>query len=112
MRKIAAFVIPDLLRFEQILDYGCSDGWYYPLTMLIRSLVAKSDLAIVNEFYAKTPDYWLLAEGQESGLQKARDFFTDTPPNCDPKGSLRLGLFLGNRLSGLSRAIFQVSNRR
>ena len=74
--------------------------------MLIRSLVAKSDLAIVNEFYAKTPDYWLLAEGQESGLQKARDFFTDTPPNCDPKVSLRLGLFLGDRLSGLAELSF------
>ena len=71
--------------------------------MLIRSLIPKSDLTIVHEFYAKAPDYWQLAEGQEPGLQKARDFFTDTPPpNCDPKVSLRLGLFLDDRLSGLA----------
>ena len=74
--------------------------------MLIRSLIAKSDLAIVHEFYAKAPDYWQLAEGQEPGLQKARDFFTDTPPNCDPKVSLRLGLFLDDRLSGLAELSF------
>ena len=74
--------------------------------MLIRSLIAKSDLAIAHEFYAKAPDYWQLAEGQEPGLQKARDFFTDTPPNCDPKVSLRLGLFLGDRLSGLAELSF------
>ena len=74
--------------------------------MLIRSLIAKSDLTIVHEFYAKAPDYWQLADGQEPGLQKARDFFTDTPPNCDPKVSLRLGLFLGGRLSGLAELSF------
>ena len=74
--------------------------------MLIRSLLAKSDLAIVQEFYTKAPDYWQLAEGQEPGLQKARDFFTDTPPNCDPKVSLRLGLFLDDRLSGLAELSF------
>ena len=70
--------------------------------MLIRSLIPKSDLTIVHEFYAKAPDYWQLAEGQVPGLQKAKDFFTDTPPNCDPKVSLRLGLFLDDRLSGLA----------
>ena len=74
--------------------------------MLIRSLIAKSDLAIVHEFYAKAPDYWRLAGGQEPGLQKAKDFFTDTPPNCDPKVSLRLGLFLDYRLSGLAEISF------
>ena len=74
--------------------------------MLIRSLIAKSDLAIVHEFYAKAPDYWQLAEGQEPSLQKAKDFFTDTPPNWDPKVSLRLGLFLGDRLSGLAELSF------
>ena len=74
--------------------------------MLIRSLIAKPDLAIVHEFYAKAPDYWQLAEGREPGLQKARDFFTDTPPNCDPKVSLRLGLFLDDRLSGLAELSF------
>ena len=74
--------------------------------MLIRSLIAKSDLAIVHEFYNKAPDYWHLAEGREPGLQKATDFFTDTPPNCDPKVSLRLGLFLDDRLSGLAELSF------
>ena len=105
-RELAAFVILGLLRFEQILNYGCSDVWHYPLVLLIRQLIAESDLATVHEFYALAPDYWRLAEGQEPGLQKARDFFTDTPPNCDPKVSLRLGLFLDNRLSGLAELSF------
>ena len=74
--------------------------------MLIRSLIAKSDLAIIREFYAKAPDYWQLTEGQEPGLLKTRDFFIDTPPNCDPEGSLRLGLFLDDRLSGLAELSF------
>ncbi|MDB0059841.1 GNAT family N-acetyltransferase [Planktomarina sp.] len=88
------------MKFEQIFDYGCSDVWHYPLVMLIRSLVAKLDFAMVREFYAKAPDYWQLVEGKEPFLQKARDFFTDTPPNCDPKVSLRLDLFLGLMLLG------------
>ena len=40
------------------------------------------------------------------GLQKARDLFTDTPRYCDPKVSLRLGLFLDDRLSGLAELYF------
>ena len=47
-----------------------------------------------------------MAEGQVPGLQKAKDFFTDTPPNCDPTVSLRLGLFLDDRLSGLAELSF------
>ena len=97
-RKLAAFVIPNLLRFEQILDYVCSDVWHYPFVMLIRQMIAEPDLGTVHEFYALAPDYWQLAEEQEPGLQKARDFFTDTPPNCGSKVSLRLDLFLDNRL--------------
>ena len=80
--------------------------------MLIRSLIPKSDLTIVHEFYAKAPDYWQLAEGQVPVLQKAKDFFTDTPPNCDPKVSLRLGLFLDDKAVRSSGDIFRVSNRR
>jgi hypothetical protein len=69
-------------------------------------MVAEPDLVTVHGFYALAPDYWHLAEGQEPGLQKARDFFTDSPPNCDPKVSLRVGLFLDNRLSGLAELSF------
>ena len=105
-RKFAAFVILRLLNFEQILNYGCSDVWHYPPVMLIRQLIADADLVTVHEFYALTPDYWQLAEGQEPGLQKAKDFFTDTPPNCDQKVSLRLRLFLDSRLSGLAELSF------
>ncbi len=106
-RKLAAFVILGLLRFEQILNYRCSDVWHYPLVMLIRQLIANSDLVTVHEFYALAPDYWQLAEEQEPGLQKAKDFFPDTPPNCDPKISLWLGLFLDNKLSGLAELSFR-----
>ena len=81
-----------------MFNYGCSDVWHYPLFMLIRQLTADTDLVTVHEFYALAPDYWQLAEGQEPGLQKARGFFTDTPPNCGSKVSLCLGLFLDNRL--------------
>ena len=75
--------------------------------MLILSLIAKSDFAIVHGFYAKAPDYWQLAEGQGPGLQKAKDFFTGTPPNCDPKASLRLGQFVSEKLSGLAELYFR-----
>ena len=53
--------------------------------MLIRQLIADSDLVTVHEFYALAPDYWHLSEGQEPGLQKARDFFKDTSTELRPK---------------------------
>ena len=74
--------------------------------MLIRPLDPAADLPLVAGFYAEAPDYWLLAEGVLPGPEKAREFFTDCPPGCDPAASRRLGLFLDDRLSGLAELSF------
>lgn len=74
--------------------------------MIIRPLDPLTDLERVVNFYAAAPDYWLLAEGRQPGPEKARDFFTDGPPGCDPRESYRLGGFLGDRLSGLAELSF------
>jgi GNAT superfamily N-acetyltransferase len=69
--------------------------------MRIRELFP-SETALVAQFYREAPDYWLLAEGRVDPDDKASDFFTDAPPNCDPAASDRLGLFLDYRLSGVA----------
>jgi GNAT superfamily N-acetyltransferase len=72
----------------------------------IRPLDPLADLPLVAAFYAEAPDYWLFAEGRAPDATKARDFFTDGPPGCDPARSHRLGLFLGGRLQGLAELSF------
>ncbi|WP_037316252.1 GNAT family N-acetyltransferase [Ruegeria halocynthiae] len=74
--------------------------------MLIRPLDMASDLNRVVEFYVDAPDYWEIAEGSRPGLEKAKEFFKDLPPDCDPKDARRLGLFLGERLSGIADLFF------
>lgn len=74
--------------------------------MLIRDLDPVADLSKVYDFYQSAPDYWLLADGTAPGLAKARTFFADCPPGCDPARSRRLGLFLDDRLSGLAELSF------
>ena len=44
--------------------------------------------------------------GSRTRPKKETDFFTDIPPNCDPKVFLRLGLFLDDRLSSLVELSF------
>ncbi|AXI45445.1 GNAT family N-acetyltransferase [Sulfitobacter sp. SK012] len=73
---------------------------------MIRIVDPIDDLAAVAAFYADAPDYWVLADGVPPGPQKAAEFFTDTPPNCDPAESHHLGLFLEGRLSGLAELSF------
>ncbi len=72
----------------------------------IRPLDPEADLAAVTAFYAAAPDYFLMADGEAPGPAKARAFFIDGPPGCDPAASHRLGLFLGARLSGLAELSF------
>lgn len=72
----------------------------------IRALDPAGDLAAVNAFYDEAQDYWLLADRRPPDLQKARDFFTDGPPGCNPARSHRLGLFVEGRLSGLAELSF------
>ncbi|TRW98671.1 GNAT family N-acetyltransferase [Paracoccus sp. M683] len=72
----------------------------------IRPLDPVADLPLVTAFYADAPDFWLLAEGAAPGPAKAQEFFDDCPPGSDPEASHRLGLFLGDRLSGLAELSF------
>ncbi len=74
--------------------------------MLIRSLEETSDLNRVTEFYVEAPDYWELAEGYPPGFEKAKEFFGDIPPQCDPDEVHRLGFFLEERLSGIADLFF------
>lgn len=76
------------------------------MTVLIRHLDKASDLNRVVDFYAESPDYWEIAEGNLPGHEKANEFFDDIPPNCDPKESCRLGIFLNERLSGIADLFF------
>lgn len=69
--------------------------------MLIRPLDPVADRALVAAFYTAAPDYWLLAEGACDPQAKADELFSESPPGCDPADGCRLGLFLGDRLSGL-----------
>lgn len=71
-----------------------------------RELDPVTDLGAVRDFYDMAPDYWLMAEGQPPDATKAQAFFTDGPPGCDPEQSYRLGLFVGDRLSGLAELSF------
>lgn len=72
----------------------------------IRPLDPEADLSAVNTFYDLAQDYWLLADRRAPDLQKARDFFTDGPPGCDPARSHRLGLFVEGVLSGVAELSF------
>lgn len=74
--------------------------------MLIRILDPLADLDAVEEFYSRAADYWILADRRAPDRQKAQDFFTDGPPNCDPAASHRLGMFEGGVLMGLAELSF------
>ena len=76
------------------------------MNRLIRPLDPNADLPLVEEFYTRAADYWLLADGRAPDRQKALDFFTDCPPNCDPAASHRLGLFVDGALMGLAELSF------
>lgn len=74
--------------------------------MLIRSLDPIADLDAVQDLYARAADYWLLADRRPPDRQKARAFFSDCPPNCDPTTSHRLGLYTDSRLIGVAELSF------
>ena len=78
--------------------------------MLIRKLDPSRDLAILTTLQTEAQDYWLLADGHCDPAQKAAAFFTDTPPNCDPAHSHRLGLFDDGQLSGIAELSFGFPN--
>ena len=74
--------------------------------MLIRTLDPVTDLDAVENLFTRAADYWLLADRRPPDRQKARDFFTDGPPGCDPAASHRLGLFQDGRLIGVAELSF------
>jgi GNAT superfamily N-acetyltransferase len=70
--------------------------------MLIRPLDPSADLAAVADLYRRAADFWQLTDRRLPDLAKARAFFTDTPPGCDPAASHRLGLFRDDLLIGVA----------
>ncbi|MDZ4394676.1 GNAT family N-acetyltransferase [Cypionkella sp.] len=74
--------------------------------MLIRELDPIRDLAALTTLQTEAQDYWLLADGHCNPAQKATEFFTDCPPNCDPAQTHRLGLFHDGKLSGIAELSF------
>ena len=76
--------------------------------MLIRTLDPVTDLDAVENLFTRAADYWLLADRRPPDRQKARDFFTDGPPGCDPAASHRLGLFQDGRLIGVAELSFGI----
>ncbi|MEO8244535.1 MAG: GNAT family N-acetyltransferase [bacterium] len=61
--------------------------------MQIRLLDPYSDRAMVDAFFRTAADYIRLERGEDSGSEVTEEFFTDTPPGCDPSANLKFGLF-------------------
>jgi GNAT superfamily N-acetyltransferase len=76
------------------------------LPLLIRPLDPITDLDAVQCMYTRAADYWILADRRPPDRQKAAEFFTDTPPGCDPAASHRLGLFQDGVLVGVAELSF------
>lgn len=74
--------------------------------VVIRALDPARDLAAVVGCYARSADYWTLAERGSPDPGLAAQFFTMCPPGCDPAQSHRLGLFEGGHLRGLAELSF------
>lgn len=74
--------------------------------MLIRALDPATDLPLIEALYAEAADYWRLADHAAPDRAKAAAFFTDAPPGADAARSHRLGLFVGERLSGVAELSF------
>ena len=73
---------------------------------MIRPLVPETDLPAVAAFLQEAADYFVLADGEAPGPSAASEYFTASPPGCDPAQSHRLGLFRDGRLAGLAELSF------
>ena len=76
------------------------------MPLLIRPLDPVADLDAVEGLYLRAADYWILADRRAPDRQKAAEFFTDAPPDCDPAASHRLGLFQDGTLAGVAELSF------
>lgn len=74
--------------------------------MIIRALHPVQDRARVDAFFQDARDYITIERGEAPGPEVTEEFFTDTPPGCDPDASLRIGLFDGTRLIALAETGF------
>lgn len=60
----------------------------------IRPLDPVLDLDLVTDLFLRSADYVWLERATAPTPDLSTEFFTDTPPGCDPAHSLKLGLFL------------------
>lgn len=74
--------------------------------LLIRDLHPQTDRARVALCLTEAQDYYHLWLGHAPGEAEVEDYFTATPPHCDPSQTRRLGLFLDGQLSGLAELSF------
>ncbi len=74
--------------------------------MHIRPLDPVSDRALVDAFFVEATDYILLERDEPPGPDVTEEFFTDTPPGCDPATSLRIGLFKDGHLIAVGETAF------
>lgn len=73
---------------------------------LIRNLDPVADFDGVAGLYVAASDYWLLADWRPHGREKVVDFFSASPPGCDPLRSFRLGIFQDEVLAGVAELAF------
>jgi ribosomal protein S18 acetylase RimI-like enzyme len=74
--------------------------------MLIRPLSPIQDRARVAAFFETIADYIRMERDAPPDAEVIEEFFTDTPPGCDPAQSLRLGLFEHSTLIALAEMGF------
>ncbi len=74
--------------------------------MQIRPLDPVADRADVAVLLSEAQDYYHLWKGRPPAQEELDDVFEGAPPNCDPAESLRLGLYLDGRLSGVAELSF------
>jgi GNAT superfamily N-acetyltransferase len=74
--------------------------------LTVRALDAVADRAALAALLTEAQDYYLMWLGHAPGEAEVKDALTAAPPGCDPAQSLRLGLFLEDRLSGVAELSF------
>ena len=74
--------------------------------MLIRSLDPAAGRSRVDAVFAGCADHVRLERGTGPGPDVTEEFFTDTPPGCDPAANLRLGRFDDTGLIGIADLAF------
>ncbi|MBI1219079.1 MAG: GNAT family N-acetyltransferase [Rhodobacteraceae bacterium] len=80
------------------------------MTPTIHPLDPATDTARVYAFWPDAADYIVMERGEAPGPTLnpvlTQEFFTDAPPGIDPATSLRLGLFVADRLLGVAELAF------